>query len=490
MSGTEKSDPAIVAAKPANVQADASMELAERRAGAEGNASAAHMVRAQAREAVVSRLARVRTVARTRKGERFTTLMTYLDVEMLRFAYGELKRDAAPGVDGVTWWEYGEGLDDRLADLKDRLHRGSYRAQPSRRHFIPKADGRLRPLGIAALEDKIVQRAVVEILNAIFEEDFLDCSYGFRPGRGQHDALDAVAVGISKGKVNWILDADIRAFFDSIDHGWMMQFVEHRIGDRRILRLIHKWLTVGVMDETGQRQPATVGSPQGAVISPLLANLYLHHVYDLWARQWSRRHAAGEMLVVRYADDTIVGFEHHADAEQFLQDLRQRMAKFAVELHPDKTRLIEFGKRATANRAERKAGKPETFDFLGFTHICGRSRRGGFLLLRHTRRKSMMGKLEEIREELRRRWHQGIPEQGTWLGQGVRGFNQYFGVPTNIKALAAFRYHVAVLWYRALRRRSQKDRTMWDKVGRLTEAFLPTPRICRPWPAVRRNYAS
>jgi group II intron reverse transcriptase/maturase len=468
--------------KPANARAGAPAESAERRARAEGNAGLAHAVRAQARGAALSRLDRVRDVARTRKGEKFTTLTTYLDVEMLRFAYGELKHDAAPGVDGVAWRDYGEGLDERLADLKDRLHRGSYRAQPSRRHFIPKSDGRLRPLGIASLEDKIVQRAVVEILNAIFEEDFLDCSYGFRPGRGQHDALGAVAVGIGDGKVNWILDADIRAFFDSIDHGWMMRFLEHRIGDGRILRLIRKWLTVGVMDETGTRQPATVGSPQGAVISPLLANLYLHHVYDLWARQWHGRHATGAMLVVRYADDTVVGFEHLDDAERFLQDLRQRMAKFALELHPEKTRLIEFGKRAAANRAARKAGKPETFDFLGFTHICGRSRRGGFLLLRHTRRKSMLGKLEEVKEELRRRWHQRIPEQGTWLGQVVRGFNQSFGVPTNIKALGSFRYHVSVLWCRALRRRSQKDRTAWDKVGRLTEAYLPMPRICRPWP--------
>lgn len=270
----------------------------------------------------------------------------------------------------------------------------------------------------------------------------------------------------------------------------MMRFLEHRIGDRRILRLIRKWLTVGIVDEMGERQSATVGSPQGAVISPLLANLYLHHVYDLWAGQWYRQHATGEMLVVRYADDTVVGFEHHADAERFLQDLRQRMAKFALDLHPEKTRLIEFGKRAAANRAERKAGKPETFDFLGFTHICGRSRRGGFLLLRHTRRKSMRAKLEEVQAELRRRWHQGIPEQGTWLGQVVRGFNQYFGVPTNIKALAAFRHHVSVLWGRALRRRSQKDRTTWDTVGRLTEAFLPIPRICRPWPTLGKSYAS
>ena len=300
MNGTEKSDDAVVAVKPTNLQADASSESVEPRASAKGNVGSAHTVRAQVRGAVVSRLDCVRHVARERKNERFTTLMPYLDVDMLRFAYGELKRDAAPGVDGVTWQEYGEGLDGKLADLKDRLHRGSYRAQPSRRHFIPKSDGRLRPLGIAALEDKIVQRAVVEILNAIYEADFVDFSYGFRPGRGQHDALNAAAVGINSGKVNWVLDADIRAFFDSINHAWMMKFLEHRIGDRRILRVIRKWLTVGVVDEDGKRQPATVGSPQGAVISPLLANIYLHYVFDLWARQWWRRQASGNMLIVRW----------------------------------------------------------------------------------------------------------------------------------------------------------------------------------------------
>jgi RNA-directed DNA polymerase len=361
---------------------------------------------------VLSGLERIRQAARERQEERFTNLLTHLDLDLLRFAYKALKRDAAPGVDGVTWREYAEGLEERLADLKDRVHSGRYRAQPSRRRFIPKPDGRMRPLGIAALEDKIVQRALVEVLNAIYQEDFLGFSYGFRPGRGQHDALDALAVAIGECRVNWVLDADIRAFFDSIDHAWLMRFLEHRIGDTRVLRLIRKWLTVGVVDETGKRQPATVGSPQGAVASPLLANVYLHYVYDLWVRQWRQRHATGTMVVVRYADDTVVGFEHRADAERFLADLRERLAQFALELHADKTRLIEFGRRASADRAKRGAGKPDTFDFLGFTHICGRSRRGGFQLRRQTRRKRTQAKLKEIKEELRRRWHQSIPEQG------------------------------------------------------------------------------
>jgi group II intron reverse transcriptase/maturase len=334
-------------------------------------------------------------------------------VPLLQQAYYWLKREAAPGVDGITWDAYGEGLQARLRDLEDRIHRGSYRAQPSRRVYIPKPDGRQRPLGIAALDDKIVQRAVLEVLNTIYETDFLGFSYGFRPGRGQHDALDALAVGIESQAVKWILDADIRGFFDTISHAWMMRLIEHRIGDRRVLRLIRKWLKVGVVED-GVRQPATRGTPQGAVISPLLANIYLHYAYDLWAEQWRRRHARGAMVVVRYADDTVVGFEHRADAERFLAELRDRLAAFDLELHPDKTRLIEFGRTAVSDRAARGDGKPETFDFLGFTHICARARRGGFQLARHTRRDRKRSKLLEITEDLRRRWHQDTAEQGRW----------------------------------------------------------------------------
>jgi RNA-directed DNA polymerase len=303
-------------------------------------------------------------VAREKKGERFTTLLHHIDAALLRQAYYWLKRDAAPGVDGMTWDAYGEGLEARLRDLESRIHLGSYRAQPSLRAYIPKPDGRQRPLGIAALEDKVVQRAVVEVLNAIYEQDFVGFSYGFRPGRGQHDALDALAVGIGSKAVNWILDADIRGFFDNISHDWMMRYVEHRVGDRRVLRLIRGWLKAGVVED-GVRQPATKGTPQGAVISPLLANIYLHYTYDLWAEQWRRRHARGAMIVVRYADDTVVGFEHRSDAELFLAQLRIRMAEFALELHPEKTRLIEFGRRAASDRAARGEGKPETPAFAG-----------------------------------------------------------------------------------------------------------------------------
>jgi RNA-directed DNA polymerase len=484
MNGDEKSDPAIVAVKPANKSGKPDAEWAEPRAGAEGNAAGRHGVRAQNRATPSSGIDRVRKAARERKGERFTTLLHHIDAKLLHQAYHWLKREAAPGVDGMTWEAYGDGLEARLCDLETRIHRGCYRAQPSLRAYIPKPDGRQRPLGIAALEDKIVQRAVVEVLDAIYETDFLGVSYGFRPGRGQHDALDALAAGIESQAVNWILDADIKGFFDNISHDWLIRFAEHRIGDRRVLRLIRKWLKAGVVEE-GVWQPVTKGTPQGAVISPLLANVYLHYVYDLWAEQWRRRHARGAMIVVRYADDTVVGFEHRADAERFLADLRIRMAEFDLELHPDKTRLIEFGRHAASDRTARGDGRPETFNYLGFTHICSRSRRGGFLLARHTRRDRKQAKLLEISEDLRRRWHQDVAEQGRWLGAVVRGFFAYHAVPTNSRALSAFRHHVVELWRRALRRRSQKDRTSWTDMDRLADRWLPKPRISHPWPTQR-----
>lgn len=484
MNGQEKSDPAIVAMKFANKAGRPATEQTEPRAGAKGNARQPHTDRTQNRTAVSPGLARIREAARDRKGERFTTLLHHIDVALLEQAYHWLKQDAAPGVDGMTWSQYGEGLTDRLADLHDRVHRGAYRTQPSLRTYIPKPNGQQRPLGIASLEDKIVQRAVVEVLNAIYETDFLGFSYGFRPGRGQHDGLDALAVGIDGQAVNWIVDADIRSFFDSIDHKWMMRLVEHRIGDRRVLRLIRKWLKAGVVED-GVRQPAARGTPQGAVISPLLANIYLHYAYDLWVRQWRQRHALGAMIVVRYADDTVVGFEHRADAERFLVDLRVRLGEFALELHPEKTRLIEFGKNAASDRAARGDGKPETFDFLGFTHICMRTRRGRFMLARHTRRDRKQAKLLEITEDLRRRWHQDVAEQGRWLAGVVRGYFAYHAVPTNSRALAAFRHHVINLWRRALRRRSQRDRTTWADMDRLAARFLPRPKITHPWPDQR-----
>jgi RNA-directed DNA polymerase len=481
MHAVEKSDLAIVAEKPAKAAVAAAAEPAEPRAGAKGNAGQTDTCRTPGRVSVSRGLERVRTAARLNQEERFTALLHHVDVDLLRFAYQALKRDAAAGVDGMSWREYGEDLEPRLANLKDRIHRGAYRALPSRRVYIPKPDGRQRPLGIAALEDKIVQRAVVEVLNAIWEADFLGFSYGFRPGRGAHDALDALYVGITRRPVDWIVDADIAGFFDTVRHDWLIRFVERRVGDRRILRLIRKWLKAGVMED-GVVAAGEAGTPQGAVISPLLANIYLHNVFDLWAHRWRSREAQGAVILVRYADDIVAGFEHRADAERFMAAMRGRMGAFGLRLHPDKTRLVEFGRHAAENRRGRGLGKPETFDFLGFTHICGVTRKGRFSLHRKTRRDRLRAKLREVKETLRRRLHEPIGEQGAWLRQVVCGFFAYHAVPNNIQALGAFRRHVGRLWGRALRRRSQKDRTPWGTVTKLSDHWLPKPRIIHPWP--------
>jgi len=456
----------------------------EPRGRTEGNAGKPDMRRTPSRESMPQGLDRVRQAAREGKKERFTALLHHVTVDLLSDAYSWLKRDAAPGVDGLTWQAYGQDLEANLVALHERVHRGGYRALPSRRKFIAKPDGRQRPLGIAALEDKIVQRAVVEVLNAVYEEDFLGFSYGFRPGRGQHDALDALAVGIGRRKVNWILDADVAGFFDAVSHEWLIRFVEHRIGDERVIRLIRKWLQAGVMED-GAVTPTVAGTPQGAVVSPLMANIYLHYVFDLWANRWRHHPARGQVIIVRYADDIVVGFEHKAQAEQFLADLRQRMEKFALTLHPEKTRLIEFGRFAAPSRAKKGLGKPETFNFLGFTHICGRSARGRFVLMRKSRRDRMRAKLRAIKDALWRRMHLPIPQLGKWLGQVVRGYFNYHAVPTNTESLAAFKHHVTDLWRRALRRRSQKDRTTWARMTRLAADYLPVARVLHPWPDAR-----
>jgi RNA-directed DNA polymerase len=441
--------------------------------------------RTQSRISELSGLLGVRKVARKDKRARFTALLHHVTVNLLRDSYYALKRDAAPGVDGTTWKEYEVGLDEKLADLHGQIHQGTYRAQPSKRAYIPKADGRQRPLGIAALEDKIVQQAVVTVLNQIYEEDFLGFSYGFRPGRSQHDALDALWVGIMRKKVNWILDADIRGFFDNLSHEWMIRFIEHRIADRRILRLIQKWLRAGVSEE-GKWSKTEVGTPQGAVASPLLANVYLHYVFDLWVRQWRDRHASGDVIVVRYADDIVMGFENRDEAERFLREWTDRLQKFGLELHPDKTRLIEFGRNAAENRGKAGDGKPETFDFLGFTHICGLTRKTGrFIVKRKTIRKRLSAKLRELKEELRRRWHQPVAEVGRWLRSVVQGYFNYHAVPGNLDSLKAFRHQVIWRWYRALRRRSQRTRMTWERFRPLFIHWIPTARILHPHPNVR-----
>src|SRR6056297_145990 len=484
MHGRETSDPAIVARKQPNKAGSPAAEAVERRAGAEGNAGQPDTRRAQDRESVSHGLDRVREAAETRETERFTALLLHVNTDRLRDAFFALKREAAAGVDGVTWRDYAADLEPRLADLHDRVHRGAYRAQPARRQYIPKPDGRQRPLAIAALEDKIVQRATLTVLNAIYEEDFLGFSYGFRPGRGQHDALDALVVAITDRQVNWILDADIRSFFDTVSQEWLLRFLEHRIGDPRILRLIRKWLKAGVLED-GTVTVSDRGTGQGSVISPLLANVYLHYVFDLWARRWRRREAKGDMIIVRYADDIVVGFEHETDARRFRDRMRERLEAFALSLHPDKTRLIAFGRHAADDRAQDKLGKPETFNFLGFTFIYDRTRQGKFLVQRQSRRDRMRAKLKEIKEGLRRRMHQPIPEQGQWLSQVVNGVFNYHAVPTNSRALCAFRYHVTCLWKRTLRRRSQKTTMTWPRMARLADTWLPRPHIRHPWPHQR-----
>jgi len=458
----------------------------EGRGLAKGNLPQQNVSRTPSRTDAPSALKRVRQAAKKDRKLRFTALLHHIyNLEMLRVAYFSLKKEAAPGVDGETWRHYGEELERNLQDLSERLKRGAYRAKPVRRVFIPKADGRQRPLGVTALEDKIVQRAAVEVLNAIYETDFLGFSYGFRPGRSQHQALDALYTGLLTRKVNWVLDLDIRGFFDALSHEWLVKFVEHRIADRRVVRLIQKWLNAGVLED-GKRIRVEEGTPQGGSVSPLLANVYLHYVFDLWAQAWRRKHAHGDVIIVRFADDLVLGFQVKSDVDQFRAELTERMRKFNLELHPEKTRLLEFGPFAIENRKKRGEGKPETFDFLGFTHICGKKRSNGrYTVVRQTMRKRLQAKLNEVKVELQRRMHEPIPEVGQWLRSVVGGHMRYFGVPMNGPALHIFWVQVGRLWERTLSRRSQNGRVTWDRMRRLIGRWLPPARIYHPYPLRR-----
>jgi RNA-directed DNA polymerase len=480
-----ESDEQVVPAKRSNNGERSPAESVEGSCSTKGNAEEAHTRRTQGREHVSQGLGGVREAARRNRKRKFTALLHHITTDLLRDSYSSLKKKAAPGVDGVTWEQYGEGVEERLKDLHDRVHRGAYRAQPSRRTYIPKADGRQRPLGIAALEDKIVQQAVVTVLNEIYEEDFLGFSYGFRPGRRPHDALDALWVGLKRRRVNWVLDLDVRGFFDNVSHEWLVKFVEHRIADRRVIRLIQKWLKAGVSEE-GEWTETKVGTPQGAVVSPMLANIYLHYGFDLWVNQWRRKTAQGDVIVVRYADDAVLGFEHRSEAEAFLEQLRERMQKFGLELHPEKTRLIEFGRFAEEDRGRRGEGKPETFDFLGFTHICGKTKKGNwFTIRRQTAKKRLRSKLQAVQQELGKRWHKRVAENGKWLRSVVQGYFNYHAVPGNFVALRTFQREVARMWLAALRRRSQRDRHSWERFRPIVDRYLPPPRILHPLPGVR-----
>jgi len=481
MNERRESDGRVVPQKPSNNPGGPGAEAVEGRRPAKANAASETRPGRGAGLGVSSDLDRVRQVARRDKQVRFTALLHHVTLDRLREAYRAIRRDAAAGVDGVTWREYGLDLEANLRDLHARVHRGAYRARPVRRAYIPKPDGRSRPLGVAALEDKVLQRAVVEVLNAVYEQDFLGFSYGFRPGRSPQLALDALAVGITRKKVNWVLDADVRDCFTSLDHSWLLKFLEHRIADRRVLRLIQRWLKAGVIEE-GEWSQTLEGTPQGASISTLLANVYLHYVFDLWVHQWRSRHARGDVAVVRFADDFVVGFEHRDEAERFWAELRERFASFGMELHEGKTRLVEFGRFAAQHRDRRGDPRPETFVFLGFTHICAKDRRGRFKLSRVTSKKKMRTKLHEVKAEMRRRMHDPIPEQGQWLARVLQGHYNYYGVPHNSRALSNFRLQVTRLWLQSLRRRSQRDRMTWERFGRLADRWLPRPRVMHPWP--------
>ena len=487
MDGCRKSDSSIVPAKQPNKDPESGTgEAVEGRGLAEGKAVQQNTSRTQGRiKDVPNALDRIRQAAIGNKEQRFTALLHHITVERLRTAFYSIKGTAAAGVDGVTWNWYEGDLEENLRDLHFRVHRGAYRAKPSRRGYIPKPDGRQRPLGIAALEDKIVQRAIAEVLNAIYETDFLGYSYGFRPGRQAHEALDARAVGIRMKKVNWVLDADIRGYFESIDHGCLVKLIERRIADGRILRLIKKWLKAGVIED-GRYTTTDEGTPQGASISPLLSNIYLHYVLDVWGQRWRKTEARGDVIIVRWADDFVMGFQYQGDAERFLKVLHGRFREYSLELHPEKARLIRFGCFASQD-CKRVDGrrKPETFNFLGCTHYCGVSRKGTFMVKRKTMRKRFTAKLQEVKSELRTRMHHAISDQGSWLRSVVRGYVAYHAIPGNCDAIGAFRTQIAKLWYKILRKRSQRNRMTWGRMVTIVDRWLPPARILHPWPEQR-----
>ena len=484
MHADEESDEVVLPVKRSNNEGLSSAETVEGRASPKGNGGQTAAARTLRRDTASNGLAAVRRAARQSKTVRFTALLHHITTDLLKQSYLALTRDAAPGTDGVTWQAYGENLEEKLKDLHERVHRGSYRARPARRTYIPKADGSKRPLSILCLEDKIVQQAVVYVLEAIYEEDFLGFSYGYRPGRSQHEALDALHAGIYRKQVNWVLDADIQGFFDAMAHSWTIRFLEHRIADKRILRLIAKWLKVGITED-GLVTRSERGTPQGAVISPILANVYLHYVFDLWTHRW-RRNATGDVIAIRYADDTIVGFQHEHEAKAFLHDLQERMRAFELALHPAKTRLIRFGRHAAKQREKLGEGKPETFDFLGFQHFCTRSRKwGSFVIGRRTIKKTMLRQLQAVKMELRKRMHDPIAKTGAWLTQMLQGHLNYYAVSGNGPSLWWYFNEVRWRWIKSLKRRSQRAFMSWEKFTSITNRFFPSIRILHPLPCHR-----
>lgn len=490
----EESDDPIVPTKQANNANEVMLRIAaesvEGRGSAEGNEEQSWSDWTQSRTHHSWGLLGVRLAAEKDRELCFTNLMHHLTLELLTAAFFDLNKHAAPGSDDMTWHEYLQNLQLRLQDLHARVHGGRYRAQPSKRQWIPKASGGQRPLGIAALEDKIVQSAMVTLLSQIYTVDFIGFSYGFCPGKGQHDALDAVSVGLQKRKVNWILDADIQGFFDNISHEWLLKALQVRIGDQRVLGLIEKWLTAGVSDE-GEWLPTTVGTPQGAVISPLLANMFLHYILDQWVNNW-RRNCRGDVIIVRYADDFVMGFQSYQDAIRCLRELRERFALYGLSLHPEKTRLLEFGRFAADQRQQRGESQPETFAFLGFTHYCGKTRKGWFKVGRLPLAQRMRIKLGELKRDLRRRMHAPVAETGKWLRSVVRGWLNYYAVPGTSHVIDQFVTEVERMWAKILRRRSQRGRRAWpwSRINKLTRHWIPRAHIVHPYPNQRLSVST
>ena len=485
MNDCRKSDRFVVPEKSSNKPDNVGAEKMEGRSLPKENKKQQNMLRTQGRESMLSKLQLIHQKAKADNKIKFTALMHHIyNIDMLRWSYLEVKRNAAPGVDNETWSSYGKDLENKLQDLSDRLKCGAYKAKPVRRVYIPKADGKLRPLGVTALEDKIVQRATVAVLNTIYEVDFKEFSYGFRPNHSQHQALDALYIGLNTKKINYVFDADIRDFFNKINREWLVKMIEYRIADKRVVHLIQKWLNAGILEE-GKIIFNEQGTPQGGSGSPLFANVFLHYVYDLWVQQWGKLKARGEMIVVRFADDTVVGFQYETDAKQFQKDLKERLLKFGLELHPEKTRLIEFGRFAAENRNKRGEGKPETFTFLGFTHICGKTKKVKFAIFRRTIKKRMHAKVKEIKDELKRRMHDSIRDVGQWLKAVITGHNRYYGVPGNNQALGDFRYLISQRWMQSLKRRGQKGRITWDKMTKLIDRWLPVPQVHHKYPNQR-----
>lgn len=482
---SRKSDKVIVPMKQANKIGKPTAEFVEERTLIKRNIHTVSSGWTQSQRTTTSKLMNVREIAKKDKHAQFNSLYHLINVELLIKSYDSLDRTSATGTDNISWYDYSKNFTENIKLLKEEVASGYYRPKPARIIYIPKADGSDRKISILCLRDKIVQQAVVLILEIIYEEDFLGFSYGFRKGRCQHDALDALSVGIYRKKINWVLDLDISKFFDQVDHDWLIKFLQHRIQDKRIIRLITKWLKVGYLDEKGRHHRSNVGTPQGSVISPLLSNIYLHYVYDLWCNKWREKVCTSDMIVIRYADDSVAAFQNKEEANKFLFYLKVRLKKFGLKLHEDKTKLIRFGRFASADCKKLKLGKPKTFDFLGFTHFCSFTQRGKFKIERKSIRKRLLARLKVLRKEIFNRRHRPVRETARWLCSVIRGHINYFAIHGNLNSVYLFIYEISRSWYRSLCRRSQRKRLNWEKFQKYLEPLLPRVKIMHEYPSIR-----